>query len=490
MIKKNFLMYFQLLLIFTMLSCGTDFTTASSGGNSTVLNSSENAQGESDSTAGEEAETEELPADDDDDDDDESVYEVLDEEEPDEVNEELLREWTILVYMAADNNLESEAITDFNEMEAADLSEAVTVLVLLDRAEGYDATNDDWSGTRLYKVTKDENQNKTLISSERLSCDELALSSESESELDMSNPHVLSGFEAFARRAYPAENYALVIWGHGSGWRNEAVTESSRAVAIESSAGSYMSISELRSAISDGMGSDSLSMVCFDTCFGMCIETAYELRDCASYMLGTPALESGSGWNYTKLLSSFSESERDETDLINAICTQFKETYENYSYASFSCVNLSKIEAVVKLFSSYSKTLASTISTKETRDAVFEIFTKKAVSYCATEYPTDFYVDIKSLSSCLDSYISGDSLRSALDEALVCDWSALGNTASLGVFFCVYKTVNLISPSHPSLYINGSRDTLLSKFVSDCTGYVPTSDKSGSLLDKLFYTSF
>ena len=84
------------------------------------------------------------------------------------------RKWIILLYMAADNNLESDAITDFNEMELASIGANVTVIALIDRAEGYDATNGDWTDTRLYKIKRDSQVNKTYIASERLECPELS----------------------------------------------------------------------------------------------------------------------------------------------------------------------------------------------------------------------------------------------------------------------------------------------------------------------------
>ncbi|MBQ4379333.1 MAG: hypothetical protein II821_09080 [Treponema sp.] len=405
--------------------------------------------------------------------------------------------WTFLVYMAADNNLESDAITDFNEMENSSISDSVTVLVLFDRAQGYDASNGDWSGTRLYRIVKDEQKNKTLIVSERLSCEDLGLSSESETELDMSKPATLSAFESFARKNYPADNYALFIWGHGTGWRSSPVydcgdcpSELSRAVAIESETGTYMSISSLRSAICEGMEEDRFSVIGFDTCFGMCIECAYELKDCAKYMFGTPALVPESGWNYTKIFDSFCESEQSVQNLIDSVNTQYQESYGSYAYASFTCVDLSEMENVVDVFSEYSKSLSDLIVTKDIRNSIFEELTKNTVSYHATEYPTDFYFDIYDASSVLTDYLSGEELQKSLDKALSCSWSASGNSASLGVFFCVYKTASVIQSSHPASYISGSRDTLLSEFVSQCTEYVPSSDNKGSLLDKLFYTNF
>ncbi|WP_294429781.1 clostripain-related cysteine peptidase [uncultured Treponema sp.] len=416
---------------------------------------------------------------------------------------EIHREWTILVYMAADNNLESDAITDFNEMENADFDESVTVLALLDRAEKYDATNDDWTDTRLYRICRDEQQNKTLIVSEELDCDELCLKSGSQTELDMANPSTLSAFCEFARKTYPADNYALILWGHGSGWR-EAASETElvcgedsfenrnfRAVAFDNASDSYMTISQLGKAVFEGMDGEKLALIGFDTCFGMCLESAYELTDCACYMAGTPALVPESGWNYTEFLTRFAAGEKSCESMIDSIFAQYEKSYGNYAYASFSCVDLSKIPSFVTQFSDYSFQLASSINDKAERDRIMKIFTEKAVSYCSASFPTDFYVDVKSCLSLLAPSSKGtDSLILALDDAVFRSWSASGKTCSLGLFFCVYRNSSVIQSSHPAMYVNGAREPLLSRFVRDCTGYVPLRDENVSLLNRLFYTNF
>ncbi|MCB9758184.1 MAG: hypothetical protein H6753_07195, partial [Candidatus Omnitrophica bacterium] len=58
-----------------------------------------------------------------------------------------LDDWTILVYMDADNNLELPGLLDLNEMEAAGSSEQVNVIVQIDRALGESNLDGDWSDT-------------------------------------------------------------------------------------------------------------------------------------------------------------------------------------------------------------------------------------------------------------------------------------------------------------------------------------------------------
>ena len=99
----------------------------------------------------------------------------------------LEREWTILMYMSADNNLESAAIEDFLEMEKSKLNtKEVTVLVLLDRCSSYDSSNGNWNNTKLFRLKTGSDGTAKEIISEEIECVELGLNVTNQNELDMS----------------------------------------------------------------------------------------------------------------------------------------------------------------------------------------------------------------------------------------------------------------------------------------------------------------
>lgn len=416
----------------------------------------------------------------------ESDEEKVDEETV-ETEEKSVGEWTFLVYMAADNELESSGIADINEMENAAFSDDVNVLVLFDRSSGYDSTNGDWAGTRLYKITKDENVNKSQISSERLSADELELSTESETELDMGNKTTLSGFLKFARREYPSENLGLVIWGHGSGWRGFSEDDTNS---------SSLSLQDLRQGIEDGMEGSKLDFLGFDTCFGTTLEVAYEMKDCAKIMAGTPGIVDDGGWNYGLLFSDFLSGNETVEELSFAVQSQFQKTYADYKYGAFCVLNLDEIESVFSFFSEFSEKAASKITSLETRNKIFASVESSVVSYQAASAPTDFYADVLSLAQMASEILADDEvslaaqkLEASLNSAFASSWNAAGGS-SLCVYFGYYKSSGIFSLSHPGGYINGTRESGTCKFVSSASSYVPTKEKSGSFLDKLFYAAF
>jgi len=75
-------------------------------------------------------------------------------------------EWTVMVYLDSDNNLESAGIDDINEMEMAGSTTEVNIVVQVDRIpysvltannQGFadDASNGNWTNTRRYYITQD-----------------------------------------------------------------------------------------------------------------------------------------------------------------------------------------------------------------------------------------------------------------------------------------------------------------------------------------------
>ena len=80
----------------------------------------------------------------------------------------------------------------------------------------------------------------------------------------MGNYQVLKNLVRYVESQYKTEKYALIIWGHGTGWRNSVIAEKSlagessvRAVAIDDKTGSYISVSELGKALENS----SLSVI-------------------------------------------------------------------------------------------------------------------------------------------------------------------------------------------------------------------------------------
>jgi len=202
------------------------------------------------------------------------------------INTNSAANWTFMVYLDGDNNLEDSAIDDLNEMELAGSTDEVNIIVLLDLLE----ENGSW----VYYVTHDEDMD-TINSSVILTL----------SEANMGDPETLIWFANWSVSNYPAENYALVLWNHGSGWKLRVPP--TKGVCWDHTNGNdHLTSPELQyalSSIQSLIGRD-LDIIGFDACL-MGMEEIDYLINASMYSairVGSEEIEPGEGWPYDNIL--------------------------------------------------------------------------------------------------------------------------------------------------------------------------------------------
>ncbi|MCS7261681.1 MAG: clostripain-related cysteine peptidase, partial [Anaerolineae bacterium] len=159
-------------------------------------------------------------------------------------------QWTVLLYYAADNDLEALLMRDLNRLELIGSTADVHVIALVDRHPRYWTGSDNWSDTRLLRIEKD--QNLFAITSPDV---------RKLGERNTGSAETLERFIAWGITTYPARKYALVISDHGGGWRG--------AASDETSAGQMISPAGLAQALERGLstaGIERLDLLVFDTC--------------------------------------------------------------------------------------------------------------------------------------------------------------------------------------------------------------------------------
>jgi hypothetical protein len=415
------------------------------------------------------------------------------------------RKWTFIIYMAADNDLESAAIADLNELEAVSYGAApISILALLDRNSGYDMTNGNWSDTRLFEIKPDPSGLSPTFQSTRIDCPELGLSKDSETELNTADQLVLSRLIDFAKRVYQAEHYALFIWGHGTGWRggvnNNNLTEPVKAVAFDDTSRQYMSLSSFGRAVT-GKG---LSVIAFDTCYGALLEVAYQVRNDAELFVGSEGEIMSTGWDYTALFTGFLSKENfSVSGLGNAIQKQFSSQYASLSNATISQIQLPHVNDLFLHFNDFSCAVAEAITTETAKYAVLNQILNNVESYFFTSFPSDMYIDVfdftKKISAIKGSITSDPGrqkaisdeaakLEEALDMAVPSSWAKNGTSKKIGVHVIPLQSATVPAALHELAYVRGSMAIDKSAFVEDSEYWVPNFvPKSDSLLDKLFY---
>ena len=240
--------------------------------------------------------------------------------------------WTFMVYMAADNDLESFALADLNEMEFVGSTADVNVVAQMDRSASYDATSGDWSDARRFYVTRD-------TSLTQLGSEEVATLG----EINTGDPASLVDFATWAIDTYPAEHYALVIWDHGGSW----LRRGERRFAGKDD----LSLLELGQALDDittRTGIDRLDLIGFDACLMGGFEVYTTIAPYGQYAVSSAELIPGNGWDYLGALDALTADPSMDgsalgTAIIDSFITFYTDIVTQYSIFNLSLVDLSQV---------------------------------------------------------------------------------------------------------------------------------------------------
>lgn len=211
--------------------------------------------------------------------------------------------WTILIFMNADNNLEPDAIRNINAMEKVGSTDRVRIAVQVRRNPSYDYSNGDWSGTRRFLIAKDDDPLTITSAPQTWPCADHQCSAQVESSVDMDTGDSLLAAMKWAFSAYPADQYALILWGHGRGWKKEVVPPASVGRGLiggERSSGRSLSNSEVADAMFKlrKETNTSIAFLGFDACNMQLVEVASEFNNLTTTLVASQEIEPTDGWPY------------------------------------------------------------------------------------------------------------------------------------------------------------------------------------------------
>ena len=259
-------------------------------------------------------------------------------------------EWTVMVYLDADNDLESAGINDINEMEMVGSSPDIKIVVQADRIPNYNSSNDDWTTTRRYYITQDS--------------DPMQINSQLKSELgelNMGDPQTLIDFASWAVTEYPAKKYLLVIWNHGGGFRAVSPSLTKDIAWDDTSGGDRITMPELEyalSAISAQMGKN-IDIVGMDACLMAMTEVAYQIKDYADILVASEENEPGDGWPYDTILAQLvANPTMSSTQLATDIVDKYIYSYP-YNEVTQSAIDLSYMDDLAGQLSSMADSIRS-----------------------------------------------------------------------------------------------------------------------------------
>ena len=117
-------------------------------------------------------------------------------------------EWLVMLYQDADDKmLEQDIYVDLNEAERVGSTDNVHIVAQIDRYAGGYAEDGNWTNTRRYYVTRDDDL--TRVGSELVA---------DMDEQNMADGETLVDFVTWAVETFPADRVALIMADHGMGW--------------------------------------------------------------------------------------------------------------------------------------------------------------------------------------------------------------------------------------------------------------------------------
>ncbi len=267
-----------------------------------------------------------------------------------------MAQWTWLIYMAGDNNLEGAGRDDLAEMKQVGSTDQVNIIVQFDTEK---------NKTTRYRVEK--NRLKSL---------------QQMPGVNAGDPKVLTSFIQWGTKNFPAKHYLLDVWNHGGGWENlppdynyDAIRAAKpqaaaklkrlkralfrttvykvhkrpvrqRAIAIDCGSHDYLDNQELRLAVSKALPNGrKFDILGCDACLMNMLEIAYEMKDTAQLLVGSEETEPGAGWPYAAILKPLAANPTmAPTNLAQKIVSEYGKYFQRTcETATQSALNLGQI---------------------------------------------------------------------------------------------------------------------------------------------------
>lgn len=259
--------------------------------------------------------------------------------------------WTFMAYMAGDNNLDPNGVTDLKEMKRVGTNAAVNVVAQFD-------SESDAHRTTRYLLSKGSDLARDVVGT---------LGS-----TNTGDPKNLVDFATWAITNYPAQHYIMVLWNHGQGWddtdifagerhrslgrvgggrvrhalfhkpvrqllqnapRNPAIT---RAILIDDNAKDFLDNLEMKKvvqAVHKKLGR-KLDLLGMDACLMSMPEVGYQMRDHVAFTVGSEETEPLDGWPYTEILGKLAKTPNMTPDAFGKVVVkQYLASYQGGSDA-------------------------------------------------------------------------------------------------------------------------------------------------------------
>lgn len=383
------------------------------------------------------------------------------------------KQWTVMVYLAGDNNLDENGVDDFKEMKKVGTTAGVNVVAQFDRAgEGLNTTR--------YCLRKGT----------RIEADAV----ETLGETNTGQPATLIDFIEWAVAEYPAEHYLLVLWNHGQGWDDTDIYASerargirrgrprhirhalfrtsvvgaarlsarngkvSRAILLDDNAKDFLDNLEMKkvaAAAKKAMGG-KIDILGMDACLMSMAEVAYQLRDSVQYTVGSEETEPVDGWPYDRILTVLSRTpDMTPAALSRLIVKQYLSSYKGSDEAvTQSMIDLSKAPALAGACKVLASALKAAVADRGARAAIVDARNR------VQEYEVQDNVDLVDLCRLLKAAAVPAAVKQACDRVIAVVEGQATFVAAAGYYgspmkgshgVAIYFPTRMVSPLYGKL---------------------------------------
>jgi hypothetical protein len=268
-------------------------------------------------------------------------------EDPSPAPEPTQAERTVLIYMSGENNLTQDYQYPGESFLADDLEEIIEGSYKVNSKQHLICFVDSvGTNNKPYIIEVSNGKTKEVY--------------RYESDFYASDPAKFREVLQYTIDNYPAKEYGLVLWGHASGWivHNDTVPsvlktrEATRGYGKDegwdtNGSSKWMNITQMAQALET---IPKLKFILADCCNFMCVEVGYELRNCAEYLIGSPAEIPGEGAPYHLMIEKlFSTSPTFYKDICNCYYNYFLDAYTQPDYSDWNLEGYSVPLSVFRL---------------------------------------------------------------------------------------------------------------------------------------------
>jgi len=247
-------------------------------------------------------------------------------------------QWTVMVYMDGDNDLEFAALDDLNEMDAIGSTDDVNIIVLRDLWSYGDSEilriDRDPSG---YAYDDGRDSDQSAADAEIL--DDHGFVIGADQEVNMGDPQTLTNFVIWTMANYPSENYWLDVWDHGGGWSGACWDDTNNY--------DHLSATELDTALGiiETYRGSPLELLSFDCCLNGMVEMAYQLGDHVGVFVGSEDSIPGDGFFYNHIFQYMLGNPNVDPYQLGAFLVQdFVNSYASRDTGGGSAVTLAAVD--------------------------------------------------------------------------------------------------------------------------------------------------